>query len=57
MVRNLPAMQETWVQSPGQEDPSEKGIANHSSILAWSILWTEEPSRLQSMGLHRVRHN
>ena len=57
MVRNLPAMQDTWVQSLGQEDPSEKGIANHSRILAWSILWTEEPGRLQSMGLHRVRHN
>ena len=57
MVRNLPAMQETWVQSLGQEDPLEKGIANHSSILAWSILWTEEPGRLQSMGLHRVRHH
>ena len=57
MVRNLPAMQETWVQSPGQEDPSEKGIANHSSILAWSILWTEEPGRLQSMGSQRVRHD
>ena len=50
-VKNLPAMQETWVQSLGQEDPLEKEIATHSSILAWRILWTEEPSRLQSMGL------
>ena len=45
-VKNLPAMQETWVQSPGWEDPLEKGIATHSSILAWRIPWTEEPSGL-----------
>ena len=50
MVKNLSAMQETWVQSLGQEDPLEKGMATHSSILAWSIPWTEEPGRLQSMG-------
>ena len=49
-VKNLPAMQETWVQSLGQEDPLEKGMATHSSILAWRIPWTEESGRLQSMG-------
>ena len=53
MVKNLPAMQ-TWVQSPSWEDPLEKGIATHSSILAWRILWTEEPGRLQSMGPQRM---
>ena len=53
-VKNLPAMQETWVQSLGQEDPLEKGMATHSSILAWRIPWTEEPGRLQSVGLQRV---
>ena len=46
MVKNLPAMQETWVQSLGREDPLEKRMATHSSILAWRILWTEEPGRL-----------
>jgi len=45
-VKNLPAMQETWVQSLGQEDPLEKGMATHSSILAWRIPWTEEPGGL-----------
>ena len=50
MVKNLPAMQETRVQSLGQEDPLEKRMAIHSSILAWRIPWTEEPSGLQSMG-------
>ena len=45
-VKNLPAMQETWVQSPGREDPLEKDKATHSSILTWRILWTEEPDRL-----------
>ena len=50
MVKNLPSKQETWVQSLGQEDPLEKEIATHSSILAWEIPWTEEPSGLQSMG-------
>ena len=56
-VKNLPAMQETWVQSLGREDPLEKEMATHSSILAWSIPWTEEPGRLLSMGLQRVKHN
>ena len=50
MVKNLLAMQEIWVPSLGQEDPLEKGMANHSSLLAWRIPWTEEPGRLQSMG-------
>ena len=50
MVKNLPAMQETWVRSLGQEDPLEKEMATHSSILAWRIPWTEEPDRLQSIG-------
>ena len=50
MVKNLPAMQEMWVQSLGQEDPLEEGMATHSSILAWEIPWTEEPGRLQSTG-------
>ena len=49
-VKNLPTMQETWVQSLGWEDPLEEGTAIHSSILAWKIPWTEEPGRLQSMG-------
>ena len=52
--KNLPAMQETWVPSLGQEDPLEKEMATHSSILAWRIPWTEDPDRLQSMGLQRV---
>ena len=56
-VKNLPAMQETWVQSLGQEDPLEKGMATHSSVLAWRTPWTEEPGGLQSMWLQRVRHN
>ena len=50
MVKNLPTLWETWVWSLGQEDPSEKGMATHSSILAWRIPWTEEPGGLQSMG-------
>ena len=57
MAKNLPAMQETQVQSLGQEDPLEKGMATHSSILAWRIPWTEEPGRLQSMGSLRVGHD
>ena len=57
MVKNLPAMQETRVQSLGPEDPLEKGMATHSSILAWRIPWTEEPGRLQSMELQRVGHD
>ena len=57
MVKNLPAMQETWVRSLGQEDVLEKRMATHSSILAWRIPWTEEPGGLQSVGLQRVEHN
>ena len=57
MVKNPPAMQETQVQSLGQEDPPEKGMATQSSILAWRIPWTEEPGGLQSMGLQRVGHD
>ena len=53
-VKRLPTMRETWVQSLGQEDLLEKGMATHSSTLAWKILWTEKPGRLQSMGLQRV---
>ena len=56
VVKNLPAMQETWVQFLCQEDSLEKEMATHSSILVWEIPWTEEPGRLQSMGLRRVRH-
>ena len=54
MVKNLPAMQETQVQFLGWEDPLEKRMAIHSSVLAWGIPWTEEPGELQSMGLQRV---
>ena len=50
-VKRLPAMQETWVRSLGQEDPLKKEMATHSSTLAWKIPWTEKPGRLQSMGL------
>ena len=57
MVKTLPAMQETWIRPQGQEDPLEKGMAIHSSFLAWRIPWTEEPGGLQSMGLQRVRHD
>ena len=57
MVNNLPAMQETGVQSLDWEDPLEKGMATHSSILAWRITWTEEHCGLQSMGLERMGHN
>ena len=49
-LKHLPAVRETWVRSLGREDPLEKGMATRSSILAWRIPWTEEPSRLQSMG-------
>ena len=56
-VKNPPAMQETWVQSQGWEDPLEKGTATHSSILVWRIPWTEEPGRLQSMGSQIVGHD
>ena len=55
MVKNLPAMWEMWVLSLSQKDPLEKGIATHSSILAWRIPRTEEPGELQSMGLQRVK--
>ena len=55
MVKSLTAMQETWVQSLGQEDPLEKGMAIHSSILAWRIPWTEDPGGLKSMGLTKSR--
>ena len=51
VVKNLPAMQEMWVRSLGQEDPLEKGLATHSNILTWNIPWREEPGELQSMGL------
>ena len=54
MVKRLPTMWETWVQSLGWEDPLEKEMATHSSILAWKIPWMEEPGRLQSMGSQRV---
>ena len=57
MVKNLPAMQETRIQSLGREDPLDEGIATHSSILAWRIPWMEEPGGLQSMGPQRVRHD
>ena len=57
MVKSLPAMQETWVQSLGQEDPLEEEMPTHSSILAWEIPWTEKPDRLQSMGSQRVGHD
>ena len=57
MVKNLSAMQETWVQSLGWEDPLEKEMATHSSILIWRIPWTEEPGRLQSMGSQKVGHD
>ena len=56
-LKHLPPMQETWVQSLGREDPLEKEMVTHSSILAWRIPWTEKPGRLQSMGLQRVRHD
>ena len=57
LVKNLPAMQETWVQSLGGEDHLEKGKATHSIILVWRIPWTEEPGWLQSTGSQRVRHD
>ena len=56
LVKNLPAVQETWIQSLGWEDPLEKEMATHSSILAWKISWTEEPGGLYSMGSQRVGH-
>ena len=57
MVKNLPAMQETWVWSLGQDDPLEEKMATHSNILVWEISGTEEPDGLQSMGLQGVRHD
>ena len=57
MVKNFPSMQETWVKSLGQEGPLEKAMVTHSRILAWRILWTEEPGGLQPMGLQRVGHD
>ena len=56
-VKNLPAIQETQVQSLGREDSLDKKMATHSSILAWEILWTEEPGGLQSLGSQRVGHD
>ena len=56
-VKRLPAVQETWVQPLGREDPLEKEMATHSSILAWKISQTQEPGGLQSMGSRRVRHD
>ena len=57
MVKNLPAMPETWVRSLGQEDPLEKGMATHSSILVWESPRTEEPGGLHSLGSQRVKHD
>ena len=57
MVKNPPAVQETLVQSLGQETSLEKGMATHSCILAWRIPWTEDPGEVQSMGSQRVRHD
>ena len=57
MIKNLSAIQETWVRSLGWEDPLEKGMATHSSILAWRIAGTEEPGRLQFMGSQRAGHD
>ena len=56
-VKRLPTMRETWVQFLGREDPLEKEMTTHSSTIAWKIPWTEEPGRLQSMGLLRVGHD
>ena len=56
-VKSLPTMQDTWVPSLGWEDPLEKDMASHSSILAWRIPWTEEPGRPQSIELQRVGHD
>ena len=56
MVKNPPAMQESWGRSLGWEDPLEKGMASYSSILAWRIPWREEPGGLQSLDLQRLRH-
>ena len=57
MVKNLPAVQETWVRSQGWEDSLEKGMATHSSLLAWRVPWTEESGGLQYIGSQRVGYN
>ena len=57
MVKNLPAMWETWIQSLSWEDPLEKGMATHSSIVAWEIPWIEEPGGLPAHGVTRIRHD
>ena len=57
VLKNQPAKQLTWVWSLGREDPLEKEMATHSSILAWEVTWTEQPGGLQSMGSQRVRHD
>ena len=57
MIKNLPAMRETWVRSLGWEDDVEKGMVTHFSIIAWRIPWTEEPDGLQSMGSQRVGYD
>ena len=57
MVKNLPAMQEIWVQSLGWEDPLGEEMANHPSIIAWRSPWTEEPGRLRSIGSQKVEHS
>ena len=57
MVKRLPTMWQTWVQSLGQENLLEKEMATHSTVLTWKIPWMEEPGRLQSMGTQRVRHD
>ena len=56
VVKNLPAVQETWILSLALEDPLGKGVATHSTVLAWRIPWTDEPGELQSRGLQRIRH-
>ena len=56
-IKNLPAMQETWIRSLGQKDPLEKGMTTHSTILAWKIPWTEEPGGPQSKESQRVGHD
>ena len=57
MVKNLPAMQESWVQSLGMENPLEEGMATHTSFLTWRTPWTQESGRLQSMGSQKVGHD
>ena len=57
LVKNLPAMQDSWVLSLGWEDPPEEGMTAHSSVLSWKIPWTEEPGRPQSIGSGRIRHD